>query len=852
MKKTKPPVPNLLSKRASVATAITKANTTRKTDKPVELGYDNISKITKSITDKLASNDEILHLFPDVELAIQILVASILSPNNLVESKLSYHTENLDIPNNIDNNILSIISSYIEKNYELESKLSTILREALFTRGAYAEMIIPDTNVLEVSKAAKTALSTESLVDGLTDVNYLSGTSDSRLSLETMVDHLPQHVDVGVTEADLGISFTENIGAVQAASAFLDNLSTESAYTVPNTKPTLSAFMKSKKVKGAIYSVTTSNEFGSPMCVKLPVESVIPIHLTSDPSKHISYFVVLDQNGIPVSGNGLGTTIEATDPNNKNDAAQHDVKAAIIHKASEALKTKLNKDVVLDNVNEIYKEALVGAMKNRVQNGKLSTLATVPDTSDLYQLIATRAFKGLKTRLLFVPKGNLSYFAFEHRNNGTGKSMLEKSVMLFSIRAANLFTRIMANIKNSVTTTKVTATLDETDPDPERTREMIINHAMKSEQAKYPLGVMNVKDLTEWMHSVGYRFDIKHPGFPDIEIDMSEDNKNIATPDDSLDEMIQDHIIMSFGLKRSMISIDDASFAASVVANNMLLAKRVMDYQSRFCPMLSKHIQRIMNNDGILKSKVVDVIESNIKPIRSMIKKGLTKDEYNEYKSEIDHDESLVEYVYSEYVDNITAKLPNVEISREEGSLEGLDAFTSMLETYLPMVISSETLPSELVGDLSDKMDDVMSAIKTVLIKNWMDDRNFLPELTKFTTLDNTGAPRYDILEEYGALTKALSSAIIPHLKKLKKESDKADDKLTKIEDGDTEDEQSSDATDDNTSVDDTADTGDTGSSDTVDTEDTATSDTSSEDTGEDTSSADTGEYNVETDPDLR
>ena len=122
MKKTKPPVPNLLSKRASVATAITKANTTRKTDKPVELGYDNISKITKSITDKLASNDEILHLFPDVELAIQILVASILSPNNLVETKLSYHTDNLDIPNNIDNNNLSIISGYIEKNYELESK----------------------------------------------------------------------------------------------------------------------------------------------------------------------------------------------------------------------------------------------------------------------------------------------------------------------------------------------------------------------------------------------------------------------------------------------------------------------------------------------------------------------------------------------------------------------------------------------------------------------------------------------------------------------------------------------------------------------------------------------------------
>jgi len=222
-------------------------------------------------------------------------------------------------------------------------------------------------------------------------------------------------------------------------------------------------------------------------------------------------------------------------------------------------------------------------------------------------------------------------------------------------------------------------------------------------------------------------------------------------------------------------------------------------YQNVFNKQLAKYGHSVLLNDGILKDTIMEILTSNIKSVRSTITKSLTKEEKSTYASVLGDPVAVAEYVYSEYADNLTIELPAVEMSREEGTLDGLDAFSNMLDNYLPMIISSDTLPQDLMGDLSDKMDNIMTAIKTVMIKNWVDDHAFLPELTKFTTLDDEGNPRYDILAEYTNFTDALTKAVMPHLKEMAKTSDKTNDKISKI---DQEEEPAPD------------DTGDTGGED--------------------------------------
>jgi len=787
MKNKKPPIPTVINDRTSVSATITKVSDVTNTKSPIVLDNSNTVAVSNSISDKISSNEEILQLFPDVELAIQILVSSILSPNDMLNAKLNYSMDDFEIPNSINAHILDVIRIHIEKNYALESKLSDILREALFTKGAYVEAIIPDTDILKLQKQLTAKLSTESIIDQMLYSNYLGPDSDVTLSVESACNNQTVTTETTHRPKDLLVSFIEDLDALRVPGAFSDTLSTEAmgnGTTHLNTaRRSFKSFMRKTVSTDATFSVTTNNENGSPMSMKLPVESILPIHLTSDPSKHISYLVILDENGVPIHGTTkLSDALSAGDGKITRDI---DVKTSIINKAASSLKTKLSTNVVIDDVDNIYTKALLSSIRNKVQTGRLGNTVDIPEYSDVYQTVFTRALKGLKTRILFVPKENLNYFAFEYRENGTGKSLLEKSVMLFSIRAANLFTRIMANVKNSVTTTKVSAVLDSTDPDPEHTKEMIISHAMKSERVKYPIGMTNVRDLVDWMHNVGYRFDIKHPALPEIEIDISEDNRNIAEPDTDFDDMIQEHIIMSFGLKKDMVLAGyESDFATTVVANNALFAKRVMEHQNKFTPQVSGYVKKVLLNDGLLKAKVIDIISSNLVAIRKMLKKSMGKDDWETHKEFVTDDVELADYIYYEYAASILVTLPKVDTNSEEGSLDGLDAFVSMLDTYLPLIISSETFPQDLVGDISDKMEDIMAAIRTILIKNWMDDRNSIPELTKFLTLDNTGRPRYDILEEYNDFTQTLAKAIIPHLKELKKDANKLDAKLEKIDSG--------------------------------------------------------------------
>lgn len=772
--------PQVINDKARAVASITKTRAKGRNKNGVELDYGNATTVAKSISDSMRSNEEILELFPDTELPIQILVSSVLSPTDMLNTRLMYSMDAIDIPNNVNTLILAELSRYIEANYNLTDKLSNMLREAMFTKGAYIEVMIPGANVLDLVNKYERSVSTESIITDMSTTTALGASSELTMSLETITSNVPDKTSLSFKDSDLSVEFIENVGVLRAPKIAMDCLATESKSIGSNTNKLMRALRTKKVDKDAVYAITPNNDDGSPYVMKLPVESVLPIHLTSDPSTHIGYFVMLDKNGVPITGK----LAKEYDNSQIGDIGAVDTKASIISKAANALKGKTSKSVTLADGNDIYTTALVASIKDKLDKGKFNKLATVSDDNEIYSILYRRSVEGLGTKMLYVPRENMSYIAFEYRENGTGRSLIEKAAMLYSIRAANLFTRMLANIKNSVTTTKITADIDEKDPDPESTKELIINEAMKSERAKYPIGMTNVRDWVNWMHNVGYRFEINNPGLPDIKIDISEDTRNVAIPDDSLDESIQEHIYMTFGLNRDMVaSGESADFATTIVANNALFAKRVMDVQNKFNPQLSIYIRNVLKNDSVIKDKICDIINSNIKDIRKLLKKSLSNEAITDLGTILDNDSELTEAIYLSYADAVSVKLPKIETSVEEGSLEALSAFSDMLDTYLPMYISAETLPNELVGDLSDKMDDVMAAIKTVLIKNWMDEHNMLPELTKFFTLDNTGAPKYNIMDEYKEYIDSVTKVILPHLKKLKKSSVKTDDELNKIED---------------------------------------------------------------------
>ena len=104
-----------------------------------------VQPIASSISSKIKHNDEIMKLFPDTELPIQVLTSSIISPNDMSTVNLNYIAPaNLKLSQGIKSTLISTIKDYVATEYRLEDKLYENVKEALFTKGANIMVVIPE------------------------------------------------------------------------------------------------------------------------------------------------------------------------------------------------------------------------------------------------------------------------------------------------------------------------------------------------------------------------------------------------------------------------------------------------------------------------------------------------------------------------------------------------------------------------------------------------------------------------------------------------------------------------------------------------------------------------------------
>ena len=854
-------IPNYLMKNAEAEAVFSKLTQPGKSS-----GYNmgnnagNISDIGNSVLDRIKNNEDITQLFPDVELSIQILTSSILAPNDMLESKLRYVKPDLNIPIDINNTILSEIESFMLKEYNINSKLPTIIREALFTKGCYAEAIIPEAALDEIINsdiyASHESVDVAKFIKDTDHSKGLLGTNDDKLSTESVIfNNTELTLDCNENEV---VDITDDYTCLIANEAFkrkidtkIDNMFnlsaeaknpgslsvTEKAKTLED-KMGLDSLFRTTSYREANYlEVKTSDEtlrsnVGKPLILKLSPESIIPVHSINDNTDHLGYFIMLDDDGAPLKSKqkALSNTEVL---NGSLNSGSTDNKLDIIKKTQKALKGIIKKDPKLKDIKQIYSTLIENKLKKRLESGVYGSLATLSDAEDIYQTMLFRALEGKKTKLLYVPKQLLEYFAFDYRENGTGKSMLEKVTMLFSIRSIILFTKLMANIKNSTTTTEINAELDEDDIDPEGTREKIISEAMKTRQTQLPLGVTKIDDLVDWAHKVGFIFKIKHPRLPNMEITTSDTNTSKVIPDDDLDNMIQEHIIMSFGLTQELVKSGyDPDFATTVVAKNILLAKRVMQLQNILVPQVQSYTRKIIYNDPRIYNKIKSLIEGNYAKIIKNMETNIANLGLENKK------DVIIDYLTKTYIDNLNVSLPKPEVTDNTNVKDLFGDYSSALDDYLDLVMSSDALPDELIGNMSDKIDGIKVVMKTILIKKWMVDNNYFPEITEFMTRDEEGKIKFDLLDEYQDYTGILSDLLIPFFKKTGKFVKSVNDKLEKIdEEGD---KTPDDTNEDNTGGEDEGDVegdvpDDTGDN-TDDTGDDSTDDTgdSTNDTGDD------------------
>ena len=860
-----PKPPRIVTENNAAAAIISKMNTDQSNNNKVDIANWNIPEVSVSVSEKIRNNDNIVELFPDTELSIQILVSSIISPNDLLTTKINFNSPDIKLPTDIKQTLTATIKNYVESEYNIETKLPKIVREALFTKGAYIEVIIPEAAVDELINNYQQdgQISVEDATSKINKHKYsFLGNKDIniKLSLEDRLDKptLDKYkkdnkkksdtITIDITEDDLGISITDNPTILNRTKIMMDVVKhnvknkiygKKSKISTEDNDIDLDGLFKNNNtiLRREVASVSNRHDakresIGKPLVMNLPTESVIPVHVVNDPTKHLGYFILLDNNGVPVDLNNDDYNTINQNTMFSNNMGQ-DTKLNMINKAKQALYGITKKDITLNNIEDLYGKLVEDTINKKLKNGMYGDLVEVKENSDLYRVMLMRALKAQQTRLLFLPKELVAYYAFDHRENGTGKSLLEKVAILYSIRAILLFTNLMATIKNNTTITEVNAKLEDTDADPEKTMEKIMSETLKSRQTMLPLGVTKLEDLAEWVHKLGFKYNFKHPGLPDMEITTNNTSAgDKVVPDTALNDEIKEHIIMSFGLTPEMVQAGyNVDFATTLVAKNLLLAKRVTQLQNILNPLIQDHITKLLTNDMVIVNMVKDIVSNNIEEIKRTIKNA-QKDEEGIDFSKIKK-EDLIEYITDKYINEMDIYLPSPELNEATAMKDAFTNYKDTITEYIDLIVGSEALPNELVGEISGNMDQVKNIMKTVLIKKWMNDNNYIPEVGEFMTLDDEGKPIFNFLEEYESYSSNLIEVLLPFLKRMSKTKAKTDEKLSKLDGMES-------------SEDNNEDVGDGTEEDIDGTEEDIGGDELTSDTGDDTGSEETTSENIE------
>lgn len=716
--------------------------------KDVVLDRGMLEAIHTRIETNKNNNKSIIKLFPDIELSIQILVSSILSPKKMTDIQLNYKIDKkLELTPELTAGVLDIIKEYIQDEHDLETKLPEIVREALFNSGAYCFAIIPESSVDDVINSDLISTYTaesfkekaDAIIDKFTkplnlkDSNEQVNLNQTKPSMKNIANYLASSSFVKTTD-NYGIlkfnEIKENISSKLIKNSLRKGLAVAAESQEKIQYLDIFRDRGATYTKGNTLSVKTKLEtkrknIDKPMVVKLPSESTIPVCVPGDESNHIGYLVLLDEFGKPLGIESPDNTPASLNTlYSQNNLAQ----STPIQTAFRNLVNDTNAPIDINQLFSMYKDILENQIYTNIKNSLYGNNIEISNRNEIYYLMFTRALGEQKTSILFIPKDLMVYFAFYYNEYGVGKSLLDNLSILTSLRAILLFSKVMAQSKQAIDVTKVNISLDPRDPDPEKTISQVQDMVLKLRQNFFPLGINNPVDLVNWIQRAGLQFQYENnPLLPDVKINFENANLDHTVPNSELEDDLRKQTIQALGLSPETVDSGfSPEFATTIVNNNILLSKRVILYQKTLEKHLSKFLEVVIYNDEVIRNKLKNFIEEKINDIVAILdekdKQQASTDKENFVDNYIDR---ISEAVYIEFPKPENTNLANLSTE--------FKLYKENLEEIVDSIISEELFSEDMVGEISTKIPVIKNIFKHYLLREWCSTNNYYPEALELT-----------------------------------------------------------------------------------------------------------------------
>ncbi len=765
--------------------------------------------VSNALSKNKSDAENILTLFPDIEIAIQILVSSVLAPKDFTTTELTYSVNFPTVSPGTTNKLLAAIRQKIEDEYEAVEDLKQILDDMLVKTGSHIKAVIPESSLDELINSSNVSL--ESLTEfglGKKKQGYgylgggISGDTSRTISLEAFSSSaFPAAAKAAFTTSDVESTFTIDIsdnydilrlpelteavnkqkvksilkanrrrkvtGLEAQGDIKLAQLNRSSVYKPPKTE-----IVDVKRVLRL--KETKRKSISKPTVLTLPSESVIPVHVPGNPKKHIGYFVLIDQSGYPLSAvdkkNSMTSIQQSLNTNASGNSTSN-----LLERARVELYGAECSALNASQAKTIYSTVVESELTARLKSGIYGDNFKLGKNEDVYFLMLARSLANQSTRLLYIPEELVTYFAVKYHENGTGESIFDNLKILASLRAMLLFSKTMAQLKNAISTTHVTLKFDEADPDPQGTAEMAVGEILKTKQQYFPLGINNPVDLVDWIYRSGFEFSFEnHPGFPTTGFEFENRRQDHAVPDNEFDENLRKQTLQAIGTTPEMVDNSFSSqFATTDKNKNALFVKRVVLIQAALMNDYTDFIRKLILNDPGFMRELYDITkdDAGIERYIDDSIKALKESEPDEF----------YELVIEQFLNSLSIGLPRPEGEELDELNSRVTAKEESLDKALEYWISTEFIESNLSGEVSNHVDVIKKTLKAYFMRKFMSEIGYATELGEITEVDEDQKHKFDLYTISKEHVSQVSAGIVKFITALKTQTEKTNKILQEI-----------------------------------------------------------------------
>lgn len=694
--------------------------------------------------------ENILKTQPELELPIQILISSILSPKSANKITLKHGLKKNGLPPQLAQSLLSSAKACVDDVYNIKAELTGKLRRALFTHGADITIIMGEAAIDDVINGrlkgismANESLRVSTIQDAIVQATkprgfFGTGSADKtapkpKMAMEDILGRASSHNQLDKHEPmDIG-KFAEIKGFV--APEFCDNpavlgLGMALEDLLEDKRNALSKLSEGGSIdqidrlyhdiQGGIQQMVifprpdeaSRKSKTRPVRKPVPPEAVSVVYHPGNPKKHLGILVLIDEFGAFASREtrrDYWRNISDMVGGNK------EVVSSILERAAKSTSVDNMSDTMIAlSANASFREMAIQDTERRLSNGSIGN-ARIAQEDAFFDLMFERGLAGRQTRVLYVPADLVSYWAYRYNPNGTGRSMLEDNKFLAGIRSMLTVANTETALRNSIDYTKLNVTLDQNDPNKSKTKETIIDQYVRNRLRSTPWNTTNPRRIVEMMAMAGVSIGIEGgDNYPGTKVDITREDIQQREINMDLDDSIFRRLMMGFGLAPEIVDLSmQIEFSSKIITSNELSLKRVMVIQD---------VTNYLMRQDIIKTFLSDPIQMDA--FEEIVKEYVAKMEGTDEQKASVNIRQLVLVFLGAY---------EVNLPRPENGLDAdIAEFTSYMDAVdkaLDAAFNDDALGEIDGNQLAAETKRAKSIIRQYRAVKWMIDHDFMMEV---------------------------------------------------------------------------------------------------------------------------